>query len=358
MRRLVVALALLASMSTWTSTAHAQIGNWASVDRLNRRLQGRVVDYTQNHGADRRISSPILGMPRDLYVYLPPGYNPCKAYPVILYLHMAYLDEHWFVASNWITELDGMIARGEFPPAIVACPDGLISGENRVRGPHSMFVNGVMGRFEDHILYEVMPFLSGNFSVRPEREAHALIGVSGGGYGAMSIALRHRELFASVATLAAPLNMRYGNCQDDNRADFDPSTYRWRTTYDPDEIIARFYLGLQRTRARKYIEPVFGSGPDVIDRIIATNPADQIFRTGLRPSELAIYINYPGRDNYNFDAQNESFAWLASQQGVSLTVENVPCGTHSLRYFRAVHMPTYRWLACHLLPPVDLLPPH
>ena len=352
MRPLVVVLALLA----FASSAHAQVGNCRSLEKLNDRLGGQVLDYTHNHGSDRRMVSSILGIPRDLYVYLPPGYNPARAYPLLVYFHMAYLDEHWIVATDLLVQLDGMILRGEFPPAIVIYPDGMISGENKIREPHSLFVNGVNGRFEDHLLNEVLPFAFGNFSIRPERDAHALLGASGGGFGAMSIALRHRELFGSVATLAAPLNVRYWNCQGDYRADFDPATFRWREDYDPDAVIATFYLGLRQTRARTYIEPVFGSGPEVISRVIAVNPADQIARTALRSRELAIYVNYPGRDNYNFDAQDQSFAWLAGQNGVELTLECDPCARHSLRYFRANHMRAYRWLACHMLPPVDLAP--
>ena len=230
----------------------------------------------------------------------------------------------------------------------------MISGENKIREPHSFFVNGVNGRFEDYILYELLPFLSANFSIRPEREAHALLGCSGGGFGAMSIALRHRDRFGAVATLAAPLNVRYWNCLEDYQADFDPATFRWGEVYDPDMVIATFYLGLRRTRARTYIEPVFGSGPEVIPRIIDVNPADQLFRPGLPPGELAIYVNYPGKDNYNFDAQAESFAWFARQNGIALTLECDPCARHSLAYFRANHVARYRWLACHLPPPVDL----
>src|SRR3954467_7241704 len=86
---LVVGLALLAL----PSPAQAQLKALASVDRINRKLAGQVVDYTHNHGADRRIYSPILGMPRDLYVYLPPGYSRHCAYPLVLYLHLAYVDE-------------------------------------------------------------------------------------------------------------------------------------------------------------------------------------------------------------------------------------------------------------------------
>ena len=65
-----------------TAPARAQVFDLVNLDHLNGKLCGRVVDYTQNHGADRRIYSPILGRPRDLYVYLPPGYDPSVAYPL------------------------------------------------------------------------------------------------------------------------------------------------------------------------------------------------------------------------------------------------------------------------------------
>ena len=120
-----------------------------------------------------------MGRPRDLYVYLPPGTTPARAYPLMVYFHLAYLDEHWIVASDFLVQLDGMILRGEFPPTIVAYPTAR-SRENHIRAPHSLFVNGVNGRFEDHILYELLPFLSVKFSIRPEREAHALTGLLGG----------------------------------------------------------------------------------------------------------------------------------------------------------------------------------
>ena len=33
-------------------------------------------------------------------------------------------------------------------------------------------------------------------------QAHALLGISAGGFGAMAIAMKHRELFGAVATIA------------------------------------------------------------------------------------------------------------------------------------------------------------
>ena len=69
---------------------------------------------------------------------------------------------------------------------------------------------------------------------------------------------------------------------------------------------------------------MYGSGPDMIARVARDNPADLLFSTGLQPGELALYVNYPGRDNYNFDAQAQSFAWLAAQRGIAVELADIP----------------------------------
>lgn len=353
MQRVLPILVILAAVAAGAvPAARGQVRACANLDRLNRRLAGQVVDYSHNHGADRRPFSPILGMPRDLYVYLPPGYSPARAYPLVLYFHPSYVDENIFTARAWIGELDRMIARGEFPPAVVAAVDGTTTGENRFRAPHSLFVNGCGGRVEDHVLFEVLPFLMRTYSIRPERQAHALLGTSAGGFGALSLAIRRRDLFGAGAVVGGAVNLRYSNLQGRYADDFQPETYRWKDRYDPDEVVGVFSGGLSRTRARKYMEPVFGCRrPGVEAAIAAVNPADLLFTTDLRPGELALYINYAARDNWNFDAQAESFAWLASTRGIAVDLERVPRARHNVRYFRTQHPRAYRWLAAHLLPP-------
>jgi S-formylglutathione hydrolase FrmB len=330
----------------------AQLRSQVNLDRLNRRLSGRVIDYTHNHGVDRRIYSPILGQKRDLYVYVPPGYSPCRSYSLILYLHTAYVDETSFVASQRIFELDEKMRTGAVPPALVVIPDGLIEGLDRRRSPHSFFINGRFGRFEDHLLYEVLPFVHAHYPVRPDRQSRAILGASAGGFGAASIALRHPEIFGSVATVGAPLNLRYSTCRGDTLENFSPMTYRWKRHYDPDEIVGKFYFGLKRVHASKYISPVFGDDPPGVSaRIRAVNPADVLLTTRPRPGYPAMYVNYGGRDNWNFDAEAESFLWLARLQGFPVDAEVDPAGRHNLRYFRDNHAPAFLWLARHLAPP-------
>jgi S-formylglutathione hydrolase FrmB len=347
MRRLVPALIVLA----WAACpAEAQLFELVSLKHLNTKLNGRVVDYTHNHGADRRLYSPILGRPRDLYVYLPPGYDPSVAYPLILFLHGADVDEHDFLDPGDLKALDALMSRGEMPPTIIAAPDGTYEGANLLNSTHSLWINGLGGRFEDHIVDEVVPFLMQTYSIRPERRGHGLLGISAGGYGAMAIALKHRDLFGAVATLAGPLNMLYDNVQGSYRAEFNPADYRERTEYEPDMIIARFYLGFLRRRVKTFLGPVYGTGPDVIARVARDNPANLIASTDLRPGELDIYVNYGGRDNYNFDSQDQSFAWLAARRGVAVELTCVPGAYHDLPYFEGAEPPAFHWLGQHLLP--------
>ena len=336
--------------------ARAQLDDGIHGIWTKQHLAGQIINYTNKHAHDRRIFSPILGMPRDLSVYLPPGYDARFAYPLILFFHMADVDERYFIGSRLLREIDDLIVSGQLPAVIVACPDGSYGGWNPLNAKHSLYVNGVNGRFGDHILQEVIPFLMTNYAVRSEKQAHALVGFSAGGFGAMSLAIEHRDYFGAVATLAGPLNLRYFNCNEVYLEDFNPLTYRWKTQYDPREVIGVFYGGLMQVPARRFMEPVFGNGEAVASRIIRTNPADLIFTTGLQPGELAIYVNYPGRDNFNFDAQAESFQWLAAQRGIEVTLVRDPNAAHRLSYFRDNMRPAFIWLGQHLLPPVCSTP--
>src|SRR5207249_4246 len=83
--------------------------------RINRSLCGQVLDFTNNHGKDRRIWSPALNARRDLYVYLPPGYDPCKRYALAIFLHGAAQDEKFFL-QDVVKDLDQAIACGQLPP--------------------------------------------------------------------------------------------------------------------------------------------------------------------------------------------------------------------------------------------------
>src|ERR1044072_8091803 len=89
------------------------------LERVNRQLHGKLLDFTNNHGRDRRLWSPSLGQKRDLYVYLPPGFDPHKRYPFILWLHGFAQEEASFL-RDVVMPLDKAIGTGIVPPVIMA----------------------------------------------------------------------------------------------------------------------------------------------------------------------------------------------------------------------------------------------
>src|SRR5262245_40765183 len=129
-------------------------------------LAGQVVDYTHNHGADNRIWSDALHQRRDLYVYLPPGYDPDRHYPVLIWLHGINQDEKAFLESALLL-FDAAMASGRLPPMIIADPDGSLNGRGTPIGADPLFLNSRLGNFEDFITHDVWPFLLARYPIRP-----------------------------------------------------------------------------------------------------------------------------------------------------------------------------------------------
>ncbi|WP_377155049.1 alpha/beta hydrolase [Roseateles sp. UC29_93] len=104
------------------------------------------------------------------------------------------------VHTNWKNfgenvpeRLDRLIAAGEMPPVVVAFPDCF----TRLGG--NQYVNSVaMGRWDDFLRDEVVPFVEGRF-VCGGNGRRGLFGKSSGGYGAMVHALLHPDFWSAAA---------------------------------------------------------------------------------------------------------------------------------------------------------------
>jgi acetyl esterase/lipase len=319
-----------------------------SLRRLNSRLRGRIVDHTYNHGFDRRIFSPSLMEFRDLYVYLPPNYDPTLRYPLIIYLHGILQDERGF-ADQVAPVLDRAIVSGRMPPVIVAAPDGSLDGNPSKYGPGSFFINGPAGDFQDWVTHDVWNFMVTNYPIRPEPEAHILAGVSMGGFGAVNIAIKNRDRFRIAIAALPVLNLRWMNLCGNYHADFDPYNWGWRNSaYDPEEVLGVFYNGWYKVRVKDVIYPVFGAGPDGIFLASQENPIEMIDRYKLKRGELDLFIAYGQQDEFNLDAQAESFLYFLKSRGIPATVYVDPEGTHSEQTARKMLTPILDWLAFRL----------
>ena len=60
---------------------------------------------------------------------------------------------------------------------------------------------------------------------------------------------------------------------------------------------------------------MFGEGPDVIAKVAAENPAEMLTTYDVKPGELEMFAGSATRDEFNFDAHAESFAYLAWPAG-------------------------------------------
>jgi enterochelin esterase family protein len=137
---------------------------------------------------------------RDLYLYLPPGYEQAKSrYPVVWCLtgftgrgRMLLNDSPW--APGIGDRMDGLIAAGRAKPMILAMPDCFthLGGSQYVNSP-------ALGRYEDHLLEELLPSVDSKYRTLPDAAHRGVMGKSSGGYGAIMMGLRHPDVFGGVA---------------------------------------------------------------------------------------------------------------------------------------------------------------
>ena len=145
-----------------------------------------------------------LGDPRrrEIPVYLPPSYGTVRTrrYPVLTYLHGFTGTGRGVVNHNPWKEnlperLDRLIAEKKAPEAILVMPDGFT-----FYGGSQWVNSAATGRYEDHIVDELVGFIDHKYATVPAPEGRALFGKSSGGFGAMSIVMRRPGVFGHAAS--------------------------------------------------------------------------------------------------------------------------------------------------------------
>jgi enterochelin esterase family protein len=146
--------------------------------------------------ADNPLGDPHV---RDLMLYLPPDYSEDgPEYPAV-YLLAGFMKSgacfmNWSAwEENIQARMDRLIRAGACQPMILVMPDCF------TRYGGSQYLNSsATGRYEDYVL-EAVEFVDAHFHTRSNSEARAVAGKSSGGYGALSLGMRHREVFGLVA---------------------------------------------------------------------------------------------------------------------------------------------------------------
>ncbi|MBI3551928.1 MAG: hypothetical protein HY077_05365 [Elusimicrobia bacterium] len=147
-----------------------------------------------------------LGDPhlREIPVYLPPSYGKIrgKRFPVIYELPgftgTAKAAVNWNpFKANAVERLDRAIAKGA-PECLMVIGDGFTA-----YGGSQYLNSSATGRYEDHIVTELVPYIEDKFGAGGSADKRAIMGGSSGGYGAFMLAMKHPGVFATPPATAA-----------------------------------------------------------------------------------------------------------------------------------------------------------
>lgn len=233
--------------------------------------EGRVVRETIR---GKSLENNVTGesVERAVSIYLPPGYetSPDKRYPVVYLLHgIGDNDQNW--TREWSKGNEGYgaiqdvmnkgIKEKRFGEMIVVMPD------QRTKSFGSFYVNSsATGNWDDFTSKELVEYIDKNYQTLAKAESRGIAGHSMGGFGALTLGMKHPETFSVVYGMNPALLGWARDLSIENRAFIDSLNAK-----SLDELF----------RARN----VFALGLITISQAVSPNPAKPPFYADL-PFEL------------------------------------------------------------------------
>ncbi len=147
------------------------------------------------------LRSNYLKKDTQFYIYLPNDYQTThKHFPVLYLLHGAYGSY-----KDWVekTDVENLADQFDF---VIVFPDG---------NPFGWYVDSPIdpnSQYESYIIKELIPYVDGHFRTIKDRWHRGICGLSMGGHGAISLAEKHPDLFASASSLSGIMDInRHSN---------------------------------------------------------------------------------------------------------------------------------------------------
>lgn len=131
-------------------------------------------------------------------VIRPDSYNKNKntRFPVVYFLH-GYGGSY----ANCITRVPQLKDHVDTYQLIIVCPDGGLSSWYFDSGVDSS------SRYETHVGVEVVNYIDKNYRTIADRDHRAVMGNSMGGHGALSLALKHENIFGAAASISGGVDL-------------------------------------------------------------------------------------------------------------------------------------------------------
>src|SRR5215203_4333254 len=195
--RIIIAIVGVISLAASIGLGQQATSPATSPARSGRLVEGKV--------SASSLKNNLLGDPTEqsFVVYLPPSYDtsPAKRYPTLYLLHgFTASNKVWTNGSPGINLqplMDEMIKGGKIREMIVVAPNG----RNAYQG--AFYTNStVTGNWEDYIYRDLVQSVDASYRTIARAESRGIAGHSMGGYGAMSLAMKHPDVFSAVYALS------------------------------------------------------------------------------------------------------------------------------------------------------------
>ena len=193
--------------------------------------------------ATQTFRSAALGVNKSYRVYLPAGYaRSDRRYPVVYLLHgISGVESDWLERGDLARAADRLRLQ-----AIVVMPDGdagfyansvtparyeeCMAGKSPFEEESPRASTCVhKADYEDYIVRDLIAEVDARYRTVAERRGRAIDGLSMGGFGALSLAMRHRDLFSSAASHSGGVALFYQGPHpyDAARVDLVEDVSRW-----------------------------------------------------------------------------------------------------------------------------------
>lgn len=142
------------------------------------------------------IQSAAMGKAIKTVVILPEKYSEHANYPVLYLLH-GYSGNY----SNWVKNSSVASLTDQYG-YIVVCPDG---------GFGSWYwdiANDPNYQYETFVSNELIAYIDQHYATIKNRQGRAITGLSMGGHGALSLAIKHQDIYGAAGSTAGGVDFR------------------------------------------------------------------------------------------------------------------------------------------------------
>ena len=138
-------------------------------------------------GDGQLLTGVFPGTVRPGYVYLPPGFDPTRRYPVVYLLHGLPGDPAEYIDGTQLVEFaDAEIGAERLRPFIAVIP---------AAGADARYDGEWAGPWETALVRRIVPWVDDHLPTIAAPAGRIIAGLSAGGYGAVNTALRHPTVF-------------------------------------------------------------------------------------------------------------------------------------------------------------------